>query len=715
MACDPQTLARNASCYFCLPPGMIYPVKLAILARWLKSLSPGANTSVAALMADANCFACPPNAQLGPMKLALVCDATSGSVPPVPPPAPSDLTIDLFSVAANVTPTWTNNGGATSIEIWKSVNGGAYALYDTAAGAATSYNDLAGIPALDYWEYEVRAVNAGGNSAFSNKAAVANGITDHASAAISYPFLILSLADIALDNNAALLSASFPKLRQVNGNFTLNQCDFLAVTDFSALQLVTGNFTFADDTTSLVSISFPSLTDVGGNFSFSACFSLTSITANLLNTVGSDLIFSDCTVLAALSFPALTLVGSDFLGPNSGVVTLSAPNLIQLADLNFNNCGALTTIDFSSLQNSNGSLEFNNAISLVSPNLSSLTVVTTSLFFNNCSAMTSFSVPSLVSVGGIFDLNGATTLNTLTITNLATVGIGIDLQGTALTTFSAPALTTIGGGLVLSGLALNVLSLPVLANMGTLSADGLIGTLANFSLPSLLHVTTSDMGFNNSASLTSISAPALIDVSGDIRLDGCSGLVSFSVASLTQANAIISAGNTNLTTVDFTSLVQIVADFDFSNCTSLTALSIPTAGFTITGTFNASGCTSLATVSIGSGATFSGQFTLTGDSSLVSLSVSNATFAAFLTADSCGSLTTVTLGTTTFLDNGQTITFDSDALNQASVDGILHRGVVSGVTTLDFELANGTNATPSATGLADKATLILAGNIVNTN
>lgn len=77
MACDPNTMAAESSCFSCLPPGYYYPIKLAILARWLKTLDPAADTSVAGLMAAGNCFACPPNAQLGPIRLALICEVTT--------------------------------------------------------------------------------------------------------------------------------------------------------------------------------------------------------------------------------------------------------------------------------------------------------------------------------------------------------------------------------------------------------------------------------------------------------------------------------------------------------------------------------------------------------------------------------------------------------------------------------------------------------------
>lgn len=61
------------------------------------------------------------------------------------------------------------------------------------------------------------------------------------------------------------------------------------------------------------------------------------------------------------------------------------------------------------------------------------------------------------------------------------------------------------------------------------------------------------------------------------------------------------------------------------------------------------------------------------------------------------------------------INFANDALNVASINQILARGVASGVTGCDFELAGGTNAAPAGQGAVDKATLIGAGNTVNTN
>lgn len=65
--------------------------------------------------------------------------------------------------------------------------------------------------------------------------------------------------------------------------------------------------------------------------------------------------------------------------------------------------------------------------------------------------------------------------------------------------------------------------------------------------------------------------------------------------------------------------------------------------------------------------------------------------------------------------DGTTISFNGASLDETSVDLILHRNFLAGLTTATIDLSGGTNATPSVAGQADKAALILAGCTVTTN
>lgn len=67
-------------------------------------------------------------------------------------------------------------------------------------------------------------------------------------------------------------------------------------------------------------------------------------------------------------------------------------------------------------------------------------------------------------------------------------------------------------------------------------------------------------------------------------------------------------------------------------------------------------------------------------------------------------------------ESGNTNDFRNNALDQTTIDAILHRAVLNaGFVAGSVSLQGGTNATPSASGLADKATLIARGVTVTTN
>ena len=121
------------------------------------------------------------------------------------------------------------------------------------------------------------------------------------------------------------------------------------------------------------------------------------------------------------------------------------------------------------------------------------------------------------------------------------------------------------------------------------------------------------------------------------------------------------------------------------------------------------------------GATFNGGFDLHGNTSMTTLTVTNATFSQNMECNGCTLLATVNLGTATFT-NGS---FADMGMNGCAllvgdsthgVDGLLHRCVVSGLTGASGDLSVGTSASPSnPAGLADKATLNGTGNVFLTN
>jgi len=135
---------------------------------------------------------------------------------------------------------------------------------------------------------------------------------------------------------------------------------------------------------------------------------------------------------------------------------------------------------------------------------------------------------------------------------------------------------------------------------------------------------------------------------------------------------ILLNGNTNLTTISFPQLSSVSAYINLSGCTALTTLNIPALS-SVGRWMNVSGCTSLSHIAFNSGLSW-----VTGQP--------------------------------------QPFDFSACALDAATVNAVLHMGVVGGLTTGDeIDLNGGTNAAPTGQGIIDKATLIAAGCTVNTN
>jgi hypothetical protein len=134
----------------------------------------------------------------------------------------------------------------------------------------------------------------------------------------------------------------------------------------------------------------------------------------------------------------------------------------------------------------------------------------------------------------------------------------------------------------------------------------------------------------------------------------------------------------------FNNPVDVTTNVDFNTCAIPTLLDFA-ALETVGGNFNTIGCPALTTLDVGALTTMGGNFD----------------------AHNCLALTTVLCGSWVPTD-GTIIRFDGCALTATSVELILRRCVLAGVTTCTIDLSGGTNAgtaSLSAQGQADVATL----------
>lgn len=251
-----------------------------------------------------------------------------------------------------------------------------------------------------------------------------------------------------------------------------------------------------------------------------------------------------------------------------------------------------------------------------------------------------------------------------------------------------------------------------------------------------------------SPNVAAISFPTLVIAFGSFQADGLAALASVSLPVLRQVFLNLDlANNPNLTTVSLTSLATVgnalfLGSDNITGALSLPALTLIGADLQIQGNLLMTSVSAPNLTSVGGNFVAQSQSGLTSITLTLLHDVGVIQTSGRLYFDACTALTTINLpalvqvwgdGTdelttqgSTLLstwnapnwlpnDFGNTIDFQACALNVASVNQILARGVAAGVTIDDFELAGGTNAAPAGQGIVDKATLIGLGNTVNTN
>ncbi len=239
--------------------------------------------------------------------------------------------------------------------------------------------------------------------------------------------------------------------------------------------------------------------------------------------------------------------------------------------------------------------------------------------------------------------------------------------------------------------ALTSISLPALKRFDG-QAD--LSGNANLTTVTLTSLTTCgvDLFLGNNNITGAFALPALVSTGADLQLQGNANMTSISCPTITFCGGVLAFSSTGVTSVNFNALQHVVVQLQFNSLTALTTVSFP----------------SLTAID--------NDLRFTGPSTLVSVSLNalSSTLGSMIGSGNA-SLTTVSMPNAIFFSQAHIFDLSACALLAATINQILARGVASGCTTDDFELNLGTNAAPSGQGVADKATLIAAGNTVNTN
>lgn len=205
--------------------------------------------------------------------------------------------------------------------------------------------------------------------------------------------------------------------------------------------------------------------------------------------------------------------------------------------------------------------------------------------------------------------------------------------------------------------------------------------------------------------------------SGSYDLSAVANLTAVYINAAPLLNDLIVTTSSTLTTVSIIDQpgMQIIA---LTDCTALTTFRAPQL-VTIGNAFNITNAplsgAPITSISFPLLTYSSASFGVVGLNNLTTLSAPSLTTAgAVVVASECPSLPSLDWSNWEPLDGGALL-FNACAFNQATVDLVLARCRLFGLSTTTIALGGGSNSTPSAQGLLDKAALVLAGCVVTTN
>lgn len=232
------------------------------------------------------------------------------------------LDLSVASTPGNTIVEWEQASAPDENEVWRSKNGGAFALLATVAGTVTSYADTDAMAAMDIWCYKVR----GTGTDFSNVGCAVQDLIFLDTGAVSQPTWMLAYGDFGADNPPAVTSLSLPALKRVYGNLFLDGMTALTSLSLPALQSV--GVTFLLSLSTMPALTFPALTTVGAAIDASICSNLVTLDAPVLASVGGNVEF-DSNALVTVSLPVLVMLnGKTYAFDNNAMTAASVEGLL---------------------------------------------------------------------------------------------------------------------------------------------------------------------------------------------------------------------------------------------------------------------------------------------------------------------------------------------------------------------------------------------------
>ena len=247
-----------------------------------------------------------------------------------------------------------------------------------------------------------------------------------------------SLTSIIIPNSVTAIGSSAFRGCSKLGEVTIG--DHVKTIDGSAFQDCTSlssiiipnsvkeiNWSVFSGCTSLTSVEIPNSVKTIGGSVFSGCTSLVSVTIPNSVTKIEGSAFSGCTSLTSIEIPtSVTKIENSTFSGCESLSSITIPDGVTKIESNaFFGCKSLTSIIIPNSvttigDNNTGGSVFSNCSKLTSVTLSNQLTSIPSWTFGRCTSLTSITIPSSVTSIGEYAFNGCTSLSSITIPSSVT-------------------------------------------------------------------------------------------------------------------------------------------------------------------------------------------------------------------------------------------------------------------------------------------------------
>ena len=482
---------------------------------------------------------------------------------------------------------------------------------------------------------------------------------------ITIPDSVTSIGSRTFYNCTSLTSITIPNSVTSIGDYAFSDC-----TSLTSITIPNSVTSIRDDAfsdcTSLTSITIPDSVTSIGSHAFCGCTSLTEISVNSKNANYSSengmLFNKDKTML--ICYPA-GKKDSSYSIPDS---------VINIGSYAFENCKSLTSITIPDSVTSIGGAAFRYCKSLTSITIPDSVTSIGGSAFSDCTSLTSITIPDSVTSISVGAFLRCKSLTSITIPDSVTsIGWGAFLDCTSLTSITVPdGVTSIGVAAFRYCKSLTSITIPDsvtsigqyafydtayyndesnwengILYMGNHLIDAKEDISGNVSIKQETK-TIAGEAFSGCTSLTSISIPNSVTSIGSGAFLDCSVLTNITIPDNVMSigsnifegtayyndesnwdNGILYFNDYLLVTkrnvsgsAEIKHGTKIVADYAFSDCTSLTSITIPNSVTSI-GDYAFWYCTSFTNITIPDSVTSIGEGAFSGCTSLTEINVSS--------------------------------------------------------------------------------------------